>query len=71
MRDYIGEALQKQGAIGGINETIDCRPMQLIEQYQRELAASKANTARVEELIALLERNPDTKRLLELMGGRY
>jgi hypothetical protein len=68
VRDYIGESLEKAAACG---QTIDARPMQLIEQYQRELAASRANTARVEELIALLERNPDTKRLLELMGGRY
>lgn len=46
------------------------RPMTLIEHYQYRIKDIEKELTRLRELVELLQRNPETKRILELMGRK-
>lgn len=46
------------------------RPASLRESLEYELKRAEADAARLKELLALLEKNPDTSRIMELLGRR-
>lgn len=61
LRRAAGEALQSNSAF---------QPT-LRQHIESQLAVSRAETRRLEELIELLDRNPETQRIIELLGHRY
>ena len=60
------EQLQKQAA----QAAGSVRAPNLRENIAEDLRRAKANVARLEELAKLIDANPDTGRILELMGQR-
>jgi hypothetical protein len=52
------------------NSAGSVRMASLRENLTEDLARAKANVARLEELAKLIDANPDTSRILELMGQR-
>jgi hypothetical protein len=59
------DSLAKQTAEAGL-----IRVPNLRENIAIDLARAKANVARLEELAKLIDENPSTSRILELMGQR-
>jgi hypothetical protein len=45
------------------------RPESRLERLKRQKIATENETARLDELIQLLEANPTTQRILELLGN--
>lgn len=44
------------------------RPANLREQLTFQLREAQTNVARLEELLALLDKNPEVNRIMELLG---
>jgi hypothetical protein len=55
--------------VGSIGSQL--RVPNLKENVENQLLRSKKETQRLEELLRLLEQNPETQRILELMGNKY
>lgn len=53
----------------GLKETCDIRQPSLRQNLEAELVRAKANVTRLAELLALLDRNPEINRIMELLGG--
>jgi hypothetical protein len=49
----------------------EVRMPSLRENMHYELEQARKNVARLEELTRLLEANPETQRILELLGRKY
>ncbi len=68
MNDYGNAYLEKQACdtAPGLG-----RPLNLRENLEHELARAQANTARIQELLGLLDKNPEVNRIMELLGKSY
>jgi hypothetical protein len=66
--DYPGGALQ-----GKCNS--EMMPIQrsasLLENTKQQLEKAKIEVLRLEELVSLLEANPETQRIMELLANRF
>jgi len=63
------ERLEQQLAKPAQSQNITARPPSLREMTAHRLEEAKAEVKRLEELAELLEANPSTSRILELMGN--
>jgi len=65
---YGGEQLDK---LQYATQLPSARPITLKEQIEGERERAQLELARTDELLGLLERNPDLSRALELLGRKY
>lgn len=63
---YPAEYLEKQAAWSAA-----MRPPSLRDRLERELADHRGHTERIKKLLTLLDANPDTQEILELLNGRF
>ncbi len=66
MSNYYGEMQKNQVAC-----EVTGRPLDLKENLGYELQRAQANVARIQELLALLDKNPEVNRIMELLGKGY
>lgn len=53
------------------NQACEVRSRNLLETLSQDLIRARANVQRLEELINLLDKNPEVNRIMELLGGKY
>lgn len=64
--NYIEKACDQQTMVGTIG-----RPLSLKENLMHQQAKATAELHRINELLSLLEKHPETERILELLGTRF